>query len=42
MPILANLRARGSRSFSVELTDVSAGATVGPTPRIEVTILGES
>ena len=42
VPILANLRARGSRSFSVELTDVSAGATVGPTPRIEVTILGES
>lgn len=42
VPILPNARATPDRSFTVELTDVSGGADLGPTPRIEVTILGST
>jgi serine/threonine protein kinase len=39
VPILPNAGATRDRSFAVELTGVSEGAELGPTPRIEVTIL---
>ena len=39
VPILPNAGATRDRSFTVELTGVSEGAELGPTPRIEVTIL---
>jgi serine/threonine protein kinase len=42
VPIIPNASATRDRSFTVELTGVSAGAELGPTPRIEVTILGGS
>jgi serine/threonine protein kinase len=42
VPILPNARAAPERTFTVELTDVSDGTDIGPTPRIEVTILGST
>jgi hypothetical protein len=42
VPIVPDVPAARDRSFTVELTGVSAGAEVGPTPRVEVTILGGS
>lgn len=42
VPILPNARAATDRSFTVELTGVSNGADLGPTPRIEITILGST
>ena len=42
VPILPNARATTDRSFTVELTGVSDGADLGPTPRIEITILGST
>lgn len=42
VPILPNARATPDRSFTVELTGVSGGADLGPTPRIEITILGST
>jgi serine/threonine protein kinase len=42
VPIVPNASATRDRSFTVELTGVSAGAELGPTPRVEVTILGGS
>jgi hypothetical protein len=40
VPILQPAGARRERRFVVEMTDVSAGTELGPTPRVEVTILG--
>jgi len=42
VPILPNAGATTDRSFTVELTGVSDGADLGPTPRIEITILGST
>jgi hypothetical protein len=42
VPILGNAAATGDRSFTVELTDVSPGASLGTTHRIVVTILGDA
>jgi serine/threonine protein kinase len=42
VPILPNARAASDRSFIVELTGTSDGTDLGPTPRIEVTILGST
>ena len=42
VPIVANTRAKEDRTFTVELTGASAGATVGTMRRIEVTILGDA
>ncbi len=42
VPIVANSRTTEDRTFTVELTGTSAGATVGTMRRIEVTILGEA
>jgi hypothetical protein len=42
VPILPRSGATADRTFSVELTAASAGASLGPTSRVEVTILGES
>ena len=42
VPILKNARATGNRSFTVELTDVSPGASLGVTHRIVVTILDDA
>jgi hypothetical protein len=42
VPILPDARATTDRSFTVELTGVSGGADLGPTPRIEITILGSA
>jgi serine/threonine protein kinase len=42
VPIVTNVRATGDRTFTVELTGSSAGATVGSMRRIEVTILGDA
>ncbi len=42
VPIVANSRAKEDRTFTVELTGASAGATVGTMRRIEVTILGDA
>jgi len=39
---VTNVRATGDRTFTVELTGSSAGATVGSMRRIEVTILGDA
>jgi hypothetical protein len=41
VPLLAGPAPRRDRSFTVELTEVSGGASVGPTARVEVTILGD-
>jgi hypothetical protein len=40
VPIVANPGATRDRTFTVELTDVTPGASFGPTPSVEVTILG--
>jgi serine/threonine protein kinase len=40
IPILQVPAATRDRRFTVEMTGVSAGTELGPTPRIEVTILG--
>jgi serine/threonine protein kinase len=40
IPILQDPAATRDRRFTVEMTVVSAGTNLGPTPRIEVTILG--
>jgi len=40
IPILQDPGATRDRRFTVEMIDVSAGTNLGPTPRIEVTILG--
>jgi hypothetical protein len=40
VPIVPNPAATRDRTFTVELTAVSAGADLGPTSRVEVTILG--
>ncbi len=42
VPIVTSARATGDRTFTVELTGTSAGATVGTMRRIEVTILGDA
>ena len=42
VPIVTNARATEDRTFTVELTGTSAGATVGTMRRIEVTILGDA
>ncbi len=41
VPIVSNAGTSPDRSFTVELIGVSGGADLGPTSRIEVTILGE-
>lgn len=40
VPILQDPGATQDRRFTVEMTAVSAGTELGPTPRVEVTILG--
>jgi hypothetical protein len=40
VPIIENPGATGDRTFTVELTDVTPGASFGPTQSVEVTILG--
>jgi hypothetical protein len=40
VPILPNPGATGDRTFTVELSGVTSGASFGPTPSVEVTILG--
>ncbi len=42
VPLVPNAAETRDRSFTVELTRVSEGASLGPTPRIEITILGSS
>ena len=42
VPILANPGGTRDRQFTVELTAASPGAELGPTPRVVVTILGDS
>jgi serine/threonine protein kinase len=42
VPLVPNQTARRDRSFAIELTDASAGMELGPTSRVEITILGES
>jgi serine/threonine protein kinase len=42
VPLVPNQTARRDRSFTIELTDASAGMELGPTSRVEITILGES
>jgi hypothetical protein len=42
VPILQPPGATGDRRFSVELIAASGGASLGPTSRVEVTILGDS
>ena len=42
VPVLPNTGPTPDRSFTVELTGASDGVDVGPSPRIEVTILGSS
>ena len=42
VPILANPGTTRDRTFTVELTAVSPGAELRPTPRVVVTILGDS
>jgi Protein kinase domain len=42
VPIVTNVRATGDRTFTVELTGTSAGATVGTMRRMVVTILGDA
>jgi len=42
VPILANPGSSHDQEFTVELTAVSSGAELGPTPRVVVTILGDS
>lgn len=41
VPILQSPAAGRDRRFVVEMTGVSAGTSLGPTPRVEVTILGD-
>lgn len=40
IPILQDPSAVRDRRFTVEMTSVSAGTDLGPTPRVEVTVLG--
>lgn len=40
IPILQDPATARDRRFTVEMTSVSAGTELGPTPRVEVTILG--
>jgi len=42
VPILANPGSAYDREFSVEMTAASPGTDLGPTPRVVITILGES
>jgi hypothetical protein len=42
VPILANPGGTRDRQFTVELIAASPGADLGPTPRVVVTILGDS
>jgi serine/threonine protein kinase len=42
VPILPSAGRTPDRSFTVELTGVSDGVDLGPTPRIEITILGST
>jgi len=42
VPILANPGSAHDRQFTVEMTAASPGAELGPTPRVVITILGES
>jgi serine/threonine protein kinase len=42
VPIVPSAIATRDRTFTVELTGASAGAELGPTSRVEITILGES
>ena len=42
VPLIPSATARRDRSFTIELTGASKGLEVGPTSRVEVTILGES
>ena len=42
VPILSNARATGDRSFTLELTDISPGASLGVTHRIVVTIVDDA
>jgi serine/threonine protein kinase len=42
VPLVPSPSARQDRSFTIELTEASAGMELGPTPRVEITILGES
>ena len=42
VPLVPSPTARRDRSFTIELTEASAGMELGPTSRIEITILGES
>ncbi len=41
VPILSTVRATADRTFTVELTDASRGAGIGPAQRIRVTIQGD-
>ncbi|MGH8204755.1 MAG: Calx-beta domain-containing protein, partial [Steroidobacteraceae bacterium] len=42
IPIVPTAAATRDRTFAVELTSASDGASLGPTTRIEVTILGDA
>ena len=42
VPLVPGQTARRDRSFTIELTEASAGMELGPTSRVEITILGES
>ena len=42
VPLVPGPAARRDRSFTIELTEASAGMELGPTARVEITILGES
>jgi hypothetical protein len=41
VPLIAGPAPGRDRSFTIELTEVSGGAALGPTARVEVTILGD-
>jgi hypothetical protein len=42
VPIIPRTGPTPDRTFAVELTGASGGADLGPTPRVEITILGSS
>lgn len=42
VPLIPSATATRDRSFTIELTEVSQGAELGPTATVEITILGES
>jgi hypothetical protein len=42
VPLVPSPTARRDRSFTIELTEASAGTELSPTSRVEITILGES